>query len=518
MSCSTGWDDCSASENTVRDGCETNVSGDAANCGGCGDACSTVHGTPSCTGSQCSMSCGSGWADCSADEDAARDGCETNVATDAYNCGACDNDCTDDFAQATGYCSSSTCQMGACVAGWGDCNVSPSDGCETNTATGSTIHCGACNYPCTNDHGTSLCGATVSGQCSVDSCSSGWADCSADENLARNGCETNLASIYSCGSCTNTCDTTRAGASVTCSGGCVYSCNSGYADCDSDLQDASSNGCETNLSNDVDNCGACDYSCNGRPHSTATGCSLSACELTCDSGWGNCNGQSSDGCEVDLSSDPNNCGLCGLVCGVHAPGAYCIGGLCSSGLTVDCDGAGEVATYGQSGNHTAVNFQHNLRYVDNSSRIVIVGVSFRSGSSIQPTGCIYGSQQLTYISTEAYNSNVKLALFYLLESALPNTTGNKNVQIQWTSDQTYESQTIVMACEGVQQTLPPNKFGLYAGGLEPYDEFTAAENDVDDSWIYSQIAWDQGSNWHPGGGREQELPVRRHQLLRLVDQ
>ena len=60
--------------------------------------------------------------------------------------------------------------------------------------------------------------------------------------------------------------------------------------------------------------------------------------MTCDAGFADCNGIASDGCETDLSSSPQHCGLCGNTCG---GGESCIevtdcGYLCSdtsSGLS-----------------------------------------------------------------------------------------------------------------------------------------------------------------------------------------
>jgi hypothetical protein len=90
---------------TCPDGCinpQTNIN----NCGGCGQACSTKNGTPSCAAGACSMSaCSSGFLDCSADENASRDGCETNSNTDSANCGRCGNSC-----------SSRVCRSQACLA------------------------------------------------------------------------------------------------------------------------------------------------------------------------------------------------------------------------------------------------------------------------------------------------------------------------------------------------------------------------------------------------------------------
>jgi hypothetical protein len=39
------------------------------------------------------------------------------------------------------------------------------------------------------------------------------------------------------------------------------------------------------------------------------------CEIvTCNNGFANCNGVYSDGCEVNLTNDRNNCGACGFTC------------------------------------------------------------------------------------------------------------------------------------------------------------------------------------------------------------
>jgi hypothetical protein len=65
------------------------------NCGGCGRACGSQNGTPTCSASACSMvSCSPGFLNCSADENTSRDGCETNGNTDSAHCGRCGNPCT----------------------------------------------------------------------------------------------------------------------------------------------------------------------------------------------------------------------------------------------------------------------------------------------------------------------------------------------------------------------------------------------------------------------------------------
>ncbi len=82
-------------------------------------------------------------------------------------------------------------------------------------------------------------------------CPSGFADCTADP-----GCETNLSLVFSCGSCTTSCDGTNG--TVDCQNQmCVIvSCNANFDDCDGD----GATGCETPI-NTNQNCGACGRDC-----------------------------------------------------------------------------------------------------------------------------------------------------------------------------------------------------------------------------------------------------------------
>ncbi|MEZ4301626.1 MAG: hypothetical protein R3B70_42220 [Polyangiaceae bacterium] len=55
-------------------------------------------------------------------------------------------------------------------------------------------------------------------------------------------------------------------------------------------------------------------------------CSKGKCEIDkCDPGFDDCNHDAADGCEIDLTSDGDNCGDCKKVCG---PGKQCTEGKC----------------------------------------------------------------------------------------------------------------------------------------------------------------------------------------------
>jgi len=61
-----------------------------------------------------------------------------------------------------------------------------------------------------------------------------------------------------------------------------------------------------------EHCGACDVECTA--HNGAAACVAGACQITCDPGFADCNGDPRDGCEVGLLTDAANCQACGAAC------------------------------------------------------------------------------------------------------------------------------------------------------------------------------------------------------------
>jgi hypothetical protein len=311
--CRLGFGDC---DRNAATGCEVNLMTEAANCGTCGNRCRFANAGAACSGGLCVMgACNSGFADCNRNP---IDGCETETRADANNCGACMNRCTAPVGR-TAICVSSSCTAGGmCAAPLADCNAQATDGCEVNTNT-DEANCGTCGRVCNATNGAPTCSGGV---CAAITCSANFGNC--DGNVG-NGCEIDhRTSVAHCGMCGNRCVFPNASASCVSSACALGTCTSGFGNCDGNA----TNGCETGLASDNNNCGACGRACMGGQLCVAGTC-------TCPTGQVSCSGVC-----VNTATDNNNCGGCGTVC---AAGTRCSGGSCTTTCltpTVDCSSAG----------------------------------------------------------------------------------------------------------------------------------------------------------------------------------
>ena len=137
--CSAGRNDCNFD---LADACETETTNDPANCGSCGNVCSSTNGASSCVNSQCVMDCNTGFGDCDGKD---YTGCETNTGDDIYNCGSCGHFCPWPNG-AMPICSASQCDF-TCYTGYGDCDADPLNGCEAKLLNDS-LNCGVCGNAC----------------------------------------------------------------------------------------------------------------------------------------------------------------------------------------------------------------------------------------------------------------------------------------------------------------------------------------------------------------------------------
>lgn len=311
--------------------CAVDPRSDKKHCGACGNECLTfepIHMTSRCVEGACQLECLSlpryiephgeaptKYRNCNNLLD---DGCEADLFSDRENCGACGNVCPGNQPCVLGAC--------GCPDGLEACN-----GLCVDTSSNEG-HCGACNDPCPfgepdpcDPMPENAVAGCVSGECGKLKCGASFDDCNHDIGLgcASDGCETNIATdTNNCGACGRKC---KAGEEcreeqgvIDCRPTCAAS---GRVQC--------SVGC-VDLLNDPDNCGGCNLYCPFATPNQQRTCEKGVCVVKCADGYGDCNGDPSDGCETDLRVHPANCGACGATCDLAA-GQPCVEGQCLRG-------------------------------------------------------------------------------------------------------------------------------------------------------------------------------------------
>ncbi|HEX2670555.1 MAG TPA: hypothetical protein VHM25_06780, partial [Polyangiaceae bacterium] len=199
-------------------------------------------------------------------------------------------------------------------------------------------NCGACAAkPCPTLNGTAYCSDSKCGL----TCAENFRDCDGE---AGNGCEKDVSrDINNCGGCGKTC-TASPGKTAWCrKGQCgETTCAQGRGDCNGDPDDdPDHNGCETDLKTDADSCGTCGNIC-GVSGGEAQ-CSAGVCSVkSCSTGLADCNKDYDDGCETKTTTDIANCGACGKTCTTTNGAPACVSGACQvktcTAPFADCNG------------------------------------------------------------------------------------------------------------------------------------------------------------------------------------
>jgi hypothetical protein len=202
-----------------------------------------------------------------------------------------------------------SCGPGACAS-----TADPSAGCGAPK-------CAACSAP----NATSF---TCAGpDCAVASCATNFRDCN---KRADDGCEVDITTASNCTQCGLVCDAAVPNCGPS---GCTLDC-APLEKCGTSCVDTRSN---------PSHCGSCPNQCPS-DHANPI-CNDGGCALQCNSGYQDCDGKLSNGCEADLNNDPVHCGTCTTSCLAALPvntTSLCVAASCTAPTCVsgwwDCDG------------------------------------------------------------------------------------------------------------------------------------------------------------------------------------
>ncbi|WP_236604286.1 MXAN_6577-like cysteine-rich protein [Sandaracinus amylolyticus] len=278
----SGPPECTDGTTLCGDEC-VDTSGSRANCGSCGNACAAGE---ACVDGACDVLCPASQTECG-------DVC-ADVSSDRAHCGECGTAC-----DAGEICVDGSCTV-SCPAGQILCG----DVCADLQS--SHANCGECGNAC-----------AAGAVCNAGDCTT---TCSESLTACDGSCVQPQTSPDHCGACGNACAAVDGATPFCAAGQCRFACDALQGDCNGSATD----GCETSLATDAQNCGACGLTCEVAGGVAA--CSAGACTIaSCDAGHDDCDGLRDNGCEANLGADELNCGACGTVCGATEE---CVGATC----------------------------------------------------------------------------------------------------------------------------------------------------------------------------------------------
>ena len=329
--CMDGWADC---DGKMGNGCEVNLFGDSQNCGACDNVCTE---NPICSHGVCSEACERGTANCGGQclnlpvlniqsclpdsneltcmrnymdcDGELANGCEVNIQVSNTDCGKCGDSCG-----AGQVCLDGRCEVDICADMTetpNSCIVDGNNVCR-NIHSDDAMHCGACNYKCSEHPIPNAVSETcIGGNCQYI-CATGYVNVGNGNTAQTINCiDPNTDNTY-CGA------ESSSNPGETCTGGKVCVEKSCVTNSCTDVSAPNLcvvnglNSCRNINANDADHCGACNYKCSehGVQNATSDRCSDGDCQYTCTSGYvnvGSGNTSQSIKC-IDPKSDNSYCG------------------------------------------------------------------------------------------------------------------------------------------------------------------------------------------------------------------
>lgn len=199
-------------------------------------------------------------------------------------------------------CSAGQCVANLCAPGAYSCGPTGRRVCNAQGTELADAPCPGASNATSRCEGNGVC---------VQACVEGYGDC---DGSSANGCETSLReSGVNCGACGRRC---TAG----------FMCMSGVCESSCGVLTQCAGSCVDTRSS-ATNCGRCDNPCVERPNAPPA-CRNGSCVIECTGTFADCDFNAATGCEVDLQSSAENCGICGRAC---SAGQRCVAGVCQAG-------------------------------------------------------------------------------------------------------------------------------------------------------------------------------------------
>ncbi len=382
-------------------------------------SCDVDHGTGWCSEGTCQIkSCDSDYRNCNGSLD---DGCEVDFTSDTSNCGGCaasgGQDCSSIFAHADAHCVGGACEFDGCQGTWRDCEGGLADGCESNLDTDAQ-DCGACDTVCGTTNASST--SCMDGSCDPV-CTGSWQVCA----NSNNGCTTDPDNDEdNCGACGDACSGAGGGTASCTNGQCSVSCGANFKNCNN--ENNARDGCETDVRSSITNCGGCNASCSSAGGGTAS-CASGQCSVSCGANFKNCNNENNarDGCETDVRSDPKNCGACNTNC-VFCQSGTCLqhlnisvvktSGKQENAASTGCGQTQLTLSHALTAQTSALEYRH---------RLLVLGVGFQANDvNAIPCQVSYGGQNFDQITDLGPNSGVFGYVYIMNEQKIRAANGS----------------------------------------------------------------------------------------------
>lgn len=156
-------------------------------CAGCATDSQCAAGSICGPTGECAQGC-SASQPCQAGAECCAGAC-ADVKSDPLHCGGCNKPC-DKLPNATLSCAAGICGLGACAAGFADCNVDKADGCEWDLTASGPCSCkpGDMKACYSGPPGTMGVGPCVGGTSKCDATGSAWGPCAGETIPTLDSC------------------------------------------------------------------------------------------------------------------------------------------------------------------------------------------------------------------------------------------------------------------------------------------------------------------------------------------